>query len=130
MDKSKISTAALEKALKSLERAIVQPKNEFNRDSVIQRFEFTFELSWKVLQKVLSADKPLEDSSVKGILREAAKVGLIPKLNQWLKFQEARNITSHTYNEDTAEEVYGVAIELPKEAQSLLKAIQKSLAKK
>jgi nucleotidyltransferase substrate binding protein (TIGR01987 family) len=124
MDKKKISTQALEKALDSLKRAILQPKNEFSRDSVIQRFEYTFELSWKLLTKILEADSgSLADNSVKAVLREAARLGNIQKLDLWFEFQKARNITSHTYNEVTAEEVYSRAILLPAEVDFLLKKI-------
>jgi hypothetical protein len=42
-----LETLELENALARLRRAIEQPKNEFICDSVIQRFEFTVELSWK-----------------------------------------------------------------------------------
>jgi nucleotidyltransferase substrate binding protein (TIGR01987 family) len=124
MDKKKISSQALEKALDSLKRAILQPKNEFSRDSVIQRFEYTFELSWKLLTKILEADSgALSDNSVKAVLREAARLGNIQKLDLWFEFQKARNITSHTYNEVTAEEVYSRAILLPAEVDFLLKKI-------
>ena len=124
MDKEKISSQALEKALDSLKRAILQPKNEFSRDSVIQRFEYTFELSWKLLTKILEANSgSLSDNSVKAVLREAARLGNIQKLDLWFEFQKARNITSHTYNEVTAEEVYARAILLPAEVDFLLKKI-------
>ena len=129
MDLKKISLAPLEHALQSLLRATAQPKNEFNRDSVIQRFEYTFELSWKAMAKVLSADRPLEDQSVKGILRESAKQGLISNLPAWFEFQEARNITSHTYNEKTADEVYVVALRLPPAVITLITQLKDRLKK-
>jgi len=122
-----INIQPLKKALTSLERAIQQPLNEFNRDSVIQRFEFTFELCWKAMQKILEADRPLEDLSVKGILREAAKKNLISNLELWFKFQESRNLTSHTYNEITAEEVYKTAVQLPNEAHYVLTQLEKKI---
>ena len=87
---------------------------------VVHRFEYTFELSWKILQKVLESDRPLTDNSVRGILRTAAERGLIANIERWFAFQKARNITSHTYIEATAEEVYGVALGLPAEVRLLL----------
>ncbi|MBF0312278.1 MAG: nucleotidyltransferase substrate binding protein [Oligoflexia bacterium] len=116
----KISLEPLKKALQSLKNAIAQTKNEYIRDSVIQRFEYTFELSWKIIKKVLEQDQPLEDASVKGILRSAATYGIISNLELWFEFQHARNLTSHTYNEDSAEEVYEVAVKLPPEIDLLL----------
>ncbi len=124
MFKEKISTQALEKALDSLKRAVLQPKDEFSRDSVIQRFEYTFELSWKLLTKILEANAgSLSDNSVKAVLREAARLGNIQNLSLWFEFHKARNITSHTYNEVTAEEVYAKAVLLPAEVDFLLKKI-------
>jgi len=125
--KNKISLDPLDKALESLKRAIHEPLNEFTRDSVIQRFEYTFELSWKILQRVLELDRPLEDRSVRNLLREAAKQGLIDDLPLWFEFQEARNLTSHTYNLKTAEEVYSVAVRLPERASVLIAHLIKRL---
>lgn len=124
MKQSQINLAPLEKALKSLERAVAQPKDEFSRDSVIQRFEYTFELCWKVLQRWLEADRPLDDTSVRGILRTAATRGLIGNLDLWFEFQRARNLTSHTYNEVTAEEVYAVALKITDPARELLSKLK------
>jgi nucleotidyltransferase substrate binding protein (TIGR01987 family) len=119
-----LNIAPLKKALNSLEVSIAQPLNEFTRDSVIQRFEFTFELSWKALKKYLATDKPLDDDSVKGVLREAFQRKLISDLDQWFKFQKSRNLTSHTYNEDTAEDVYLEALKLPQLCHELIQNLE------
>lgn len=119
----------LKKALMSLEKAIKQPLDEFTRDSVVQRFEYTYELSWKNLKRFLETDKPLADDSVKGILREAHQRQLISNIDQWFAFQKSRNLTSHTYNEDTAEEVYKEAIKLPTLCHELIQNLEKKLTK-
>jgi len=124
MDRSKLNLDPLKKALTSLERSIVQPKNEFTRDSVIQRFEYTFELSWRLMPQWIEADRALDDNSVKGILREGAKLGLIDNLELWFELQRTRNLTSHTYNENVAEEVYKIALKLPSETKSLLTKLE------
>lgn len=129
MNKSKISLQSLEKALTSLERALAQPKNEFNRDSVIQRFEFSFELCWKSALRIIQADHPLTDSSVRGVLREASRLGWIQTLDAWFRFQEARNLSSHTYNEETAEEVYLEAAKFASEGRKLFEILQLELLK-
>lgn len=92
----------LEKATRALKEALDQPYSDIVRDATIQRFEFCVELSWKVLKKIMGT------SSVapKTIVREAAQQGLISDPELWLQFIDARNLTSHTYNEDTAKEVY------------------------
>ncbi len=87
---------------------------------MIQRFEYTFELCWKTLLKFIERDRPLTDRSVKAILREANTLAYIDDLEQWFRFQEARNLTSHTYNQDTAEEVYREAVKLAPFVRTLL----------
>ncbi len=119
-----LSLNPLKKALASLEKAISQPENEFTRDSVIQRFEFTFELSWKALKRFLEADRPMADDSVRGILREAHQRKLISHLEQWFAFHKARNLSSHTYNEETAVEVYTEALKMPDLCHELIKNLE------
>ncbi len=124
---NKQSILPLKKALKSLELAITQPLNEFTRDSVVQRFEFTFELSWKSLKRYLEFDRQIADDSVRGILREAHQRQLISNIDQWFAFQKSRNLTSHTYNEETAKEVYEEAIKLPVLCHELIKNLEDKL---
>jgi nucleotidyltransferase substrate binding protein (TIGR01987 family) len=121
------SIQPFKKALASLEKAIAQPLNEFTRDSVVQRFEYTFELSWKNLERYLATDRPLKDDSVRGILREAHQRQLISNIQQWFAFQKCRNLTSDTYNEDTAEEVYKEALKLPALCHELVINLEKKL---
>ena len=95
----------------------------------MHRFEYTFELSWKNLKRFLENDKPLSDDSVRGVLREAHQRQLISNIDQWFAFQKSRNLTSHTYNEDTAQEVYEVAIKLPTLCHELIPNLESKLAK-
>ena len=114
------SLEPLKKALRALKIALAQPLDEFVRDSVIQRFEFTFELCWKNLKRYLESDRPLTDDSVKGILREAHQRKLISNIEMWFVFHKSRNLTSHTYNASTAEEVYKDAAQFPQYADELI----------
>ncbi len=106
MKLAEISLKPIKDALAQLDKALAQPENEFIRDSVIQRFEFTFELSWKTMQRFLEADRPLLDSSTRNILREAHAQGLIPAVEPWFEFQKYRNMTSHIYSLEVAKEIY------------------------
>jgi len=84
-----------------------QEKNEYMRDSAIQRFEFTFELTWKTIKVYLE-----EKMGAKGpyfpkeTFRNAFQAGLIDDDPRWLEMVDTRNKTSHIYNEKMAEEVY------------------------
>lgn len=119
----KVDLTLLDNSLKQFEEGLM-PKNLLERDGAIQRFEFTFELSWKTLAKVLQADKPLHDNSVKGIFREAGKQGLIIDVEKWFEFQQARNRTSHTYNQEVAAQVFELAQQFPPFVKDLISRLK------
>jgi nucleotidyltransferase substrate binding protein (TIGR01987 family) len=97
-----ISIEEFTKATRRLGEALAQEKNEFLRDSVIQRFEFCIELSWKTSRKVMGTNT----SAPKQVIREMAQNNLIDDVDIWLRAIDERNLSSHTYNEDLAEKVY------------------------
>ena len=79
--------------------------DEIYLDATIQRFEFSFELAWKLMKAVLEYEG-IEVSSPRSSIREGWKAGLIADAEIWLDMQEKRNLSTHTYNESTALEVY------------------------
>ena len=109
----------LAKALKKLNEALKQPETELNRDATIQRFEFTFEMSWKIMQSIAKTNKP-KLYGVKAIIREAAALGLISQPEAWLDFLEDRNLTVHTYKEELAKQIYANVKKFPKFVEELL----------
>ncbi|WP_256625851.1 HI0074 family nucleotidyltransferase substrate-binding subunit [Selenomonas ruminantium] len=74
-------------------------------DATIQRFEFCFELAWKLMKACLDYEG-IEASSPRSSIREGWKQGMIADAEAWLDMQEKRNLSAHTYNESTALEVY------------------------
>ncbi|HCB93486.1 MAG TPA: nucleotidyltransferase [Selenomonas sp.] len=74
-------------------------------DATIQRFEFCFELAWKLMKCVLDYEG-IEVSSPRSSIREGWKQGMVADAENWLDMQEKRNLSSHTYNQATALEVY------------------------
>lgn len=92
-------------AVSRLEDALRQPKNEFIRDAVIQRFEFCFELAWKMLRLKLQ-DEGLAVNTPRETLQQALVAGMLADGNGWSAMQKMRNLTSHTYDESLAEQVY------------------------
>jgi nucleotidyltransferase substrate binding protein (TIGR01987 family) len=117
----------LKKAVIRLKESLALPKTDITRDSTIQRFEFTVELSWKVLQKYLKAQGVKESASPKGIFREAARLNIVNDPEAWLHFIDERNISSHTYKEALADQVYGSAQKLPEFVDQLLAALEKEI---
>lgn len=95
------------KALERLEDSLTKDphKDDLYLDGTIQRFEFVFELSWKLMKAYLEYDG-IEANSPRGAFREAFKIELIEDGAAWIKMMENRNRTSHTYNLDTAWEIY------------------------
>jgi nucleotidyltransferase substrate binding protein (TIGR01987 family) len=117
----------LKKALTRLKEALAVPKSDIVRDSVIQRFEFTVELSWKALQRHLKSSGVVEPLTPKNVFREAAKLGIVKDPEAWIRFVDARNLSSHTYKESLAEEVYACALLLPPYAEELIQTIEQSV---
>ena len=74
-------------------------------DATIQRFEFCFELAWKLMKTVLEYEG-IEANSPRSCIREGWKQGLIPDAQEWLELMEKRNLSSYTYDENTAREIY------------------------
>ena len=97
--------ASFEKSLQRLEEILKEEETIANRDSAIKRFEFTVELAWKCVQKFLR-EQEIICRSPKECLKEAFKFGLIKDDPRWIEMFKDKNLTVHTYNEVTAEEVY------------------------
>lgn len=93
----------------------------------IQNFEFTYELCWKFMKRWL--ENTLGNTYVDGVSRRelfriAAEHQLIKDVEQWMIYHKARNITSHTYNEERAEEVFQIAKIFAVDAEKLLRQIE------
>lgn len=93
------------KAVTRLEEACAQEENSFIRDSVIQRFEFSWEMAWKMLKLRLS-DLGIEALTPRDVFRQSVQAGLIQDGNAWTEAQLQRNQTSHTYDEPLSLTVY------------------------
>ncbi len=102
----------LELALRTLDEALVEPFSIIVRDATIQRFEYTFELAWKLFRKVAKLEG-LEVGSPRQAIRVVYQVGLVPDVDAWFELLEDRNRTSHTHSATTAEAVYESATRLP-----------------
>jgi len=99
------------------------------RSGAIQHFEFTFDLAWKFIQRWIRTNLTPEDADFprtrKELFRIAARHGLIADPLPWFAYAEARNITSHTYDEAAAEKVYRTAQRFIEDARYLLDQLEK-----
>lgn len=98
------------RAVSQLEKAVARPEDEFIRDSVIQRFEFTYELAWKMLKLQLEAEG-IDARAPRQALQEALQAAFIEDGNAWSELQKYRNLTSHTYDESLAQNVYNYIVQ-------------------
>lgn len=107
-------TEPFEKALATLREAWAEYQkdvtNTFVRDSVIQRFEYTFELSHKILRRFLSETEPnrgeISEMFFNDLIRIGCKRGLLLNdLEVWDKYRKLRNATSHNYGEFNVEDI-------------------------
>jgi nucleotidyltransferase substrate binding protein (TIGR01987 family) len=99
------STVEYERAVAALERALALPEDDITRDACIQRFEFCIELAWKVSRRMMGTST----TAPKQVIREMAQNHLIDDPAFWLEAIEQRNLSSHTYNERLAAQVYAFA---------------------
>ena len=76
------------------------------RDGVIQRFEFCAELAWKTMREYLLDQGYTEINSPKAVIRQAFAYGMIEDAEGWVRLMSDRNLTSHVYDEKTAEEIF------------------------
>jgi nucleotidyltransferase substrate binding protein (TIGR01987 family) len=127
MTPEKLVLTPYRKALASLEVALAEKENEFVRDATIQRFEYTYELAWKMIKRHLkwTGNDQVESLTKRDLFREAARTGLIADAELWFDYNQARNQTSHTYEPKTADEVYEAARKFVSDARALLAQLEK-----
>lgn len=78
--------------------------NDIEKAGLIQFFEVTFELSWKVMKDFLTAEG-YEVKSPRDSIKTAFEYGLIENGTLWLEALEKRNLASHTYDDNILEEL-------------------------
>jgi nucleotidyltransferase substrate binding protein (TIGR01987 family) len=123
----------LQNALSRLEEGHIRYQKDISdtqiRDGLIQRYEFTYELSHKLLKRHLektSASPEIYDAmSFADLIRSANEQDLLlSDWGQWKVFREMRAKTSHTYDENIALEVVSVIPDFIAEVKTLLQKLQ------
>ena len=98
------------KAFNELKKAIdltqKRDLSRLERQGVIQGFEYTHELAWKVIKDYLSNKGYTDLVGSKDCTRQAFQVGLITFGEVWMEMIKSRNLTYHTYDEEIADDVY------------------------
>lgn len=131
-----LDLSSMERAVKALDVAIDiydrntlpvdDPEKVVLRDGVIQRFGFTFELSWKMLKRHLE-EYGLERAdrlSNRDLFRVGYEQDLIADPEKWFLYLRMRNQTSHVYDEAKATEVFEAARRFLPDVKSLLERLK------
>ncbi len=94
-----------EKAYKLLERTLaIENPSEAEKGGIVQFYEMCYELSWKLMKDFLESQGLLVKSP-REVIKKAFQIDIITNGEQWFNAMEDRNLTSHTYNKETADEV-------------------------
>jgi nucleotidyltransferase substrate binding protein (TIGR01987 family) len=128
MQKTKIKFEKFTKALAALEAIYLHPITEdrVNIDATIQRFEFTFELCWKFLKDYLQ-EQGLNLNYPKEVIKEAFASGIISNEDVWLNMLSDRNLTSHSYDQTLADQIYLRIKDYVPELKQLLVAVSQNI---
>lgn len=100
----KIDFSKLHKARNTFERFRQDMQDDRDQAGAIQAFEFSYELAWKMMKRVLES-RGQEVGSPKDTFRKAALEKLIDDPEIWFEFQMKRNLTSHTYEQDNIDAI-------------------------
>ena len=133
MSIQKLYLVPLEKALARLEEGYARYLTDIGdiqiRDGLVQRYEFTYEVSHKMLKRYLEMSSPnpeiFDSMAFADLIRSANEQGLLlSDWTQWKTFREMRAKTSHTYEEAIALEVVSIIPAFILEAKALLQQLQ------
>jgi nucleotidyltransferase substrate binding protein (TIGR01987 family) len=129
----KLNLAPLENAVNRLTEGLARYEKDISdtqiRDGLIQRFEFIYEISHKMLKLHLEAVSPTPEQfdamAFADLIRSANEQGLLlGDWSAWKIYREMRSKTSHTYDEEIAIEVVHSIPAFLEEARHLLKQLQ------
>lgn len=127
----KLDLSSFNKAITSFKIAIDEynkdTKNFFVRDSVIQRFEYTYSLSLKMIKRYLeNNEENVNEFSFNELIRTANEKGLLlDNLENWNNYRLKRNIISYTYDADKAQEIISIVDNFYNEVKFLYKELEK-----
>lgn len=95
------------KALNKLSQAVAlagkEELSELEVEGLIQRFEYTYELAWKTLQDLIKQQGLTDINGPGQVLTQAFQMGLINNAESWRRLKKSRELTSHTYDSETAQ---------------------------
>ncbi len=134
MKKSELNLSVLKNSFNTLLECYDDFLNEqegriknYIKDSCIKRFEYTYEMAKKIMNKYLKKeyDKTEKELSINNIFREMYGLGFIKNFENWVLYRERRNTTSHEYNQDEAD--IDIIPDFIDDVQFLINQLEKNL---
>ena len=131
-----IDLTSFEKTLASLFEVIkiynCDKTDLITRDSMIQRFEYTYSISLKMIERYLAIGafvfENIDGMTFNEMIRQANKMGFLrSNLEKWDNYRQKRNLTSHTYDEKIAQDVVSIIEDFALEAKYLLEKLKEKL---
>ncbi len=99
----------LKKVFSNLEAAVLLKKNrelsKLEKQGMIKAFEFTMDLSWKVQKDFLESKGNNDIYGSRDVVRASFQYGIIENGEIWMQMIKSRNLSSHTYDESTMDEL-------------------------
>ena len=135
-----LDLSSLENAISQLEEALQYCNSDIAKNDkklakhlragAIQAFEFSYELSFKMLKRYFEMSEPnpaaVDEMTFNDIIRKGYEVGLLnAEISNWREFRKDRGTTSHTYDETKAQDIFETLPAFLKEAKHLLNQIKK-----
>ena len=101
---------ALERLTSAVHLAALRPLSELEQQGLIQAFEFTHELAWNVMKDYFFWQGTTGITGSRDATREAFNKEIIEDGEGWMEMLKSRNQTSHTYNQEIAENIVKLII--------------------
>lgn len=121
------SLVNMKKALTGILREAKNKEGEVYRTyqmAAVQAFEISYELTWKILQKILRKYS-IDVRFSKEVFLKAADIRLMEDPKVWFKFLEKRNETVHAYDENLLDDIFNVLPDFITALESLTKNLKK-----
>ena len=96
---------------------------------VVKNFEFVYEISIKMIRRMIELESAspseVDEGNFRDLLRTAGEKGLVADVEAWFTYRKMRNITTHTYDHQKAQQVYQNTLGFIVDARALLAALEK-----
>ena len=129
-----LDISSFKNAINSLNSILIRyQKDNYDidiRDAVIQRFEYTYSLAIKMMNRYINlySSDTISDMTFNEIIRKANKLGLLKNdLEKWTEYRQKRNMTSRTYDERIANQVIKIIPEFKQDAEFLYNSLESKL---